>query len=744
MLVRSCTPFVVIVIFWLYAVLPFWEPGIANPDDMLISIYKLIELDRCWKSGIFYPRIAADFAFGYGVTLFQFYHPLVSYVAEIFHLMSLGPIEAVKATFSFGLLLSGLGMYAYALTILRTKPGALLAAIAYMYAPYQLLNVYERGALAESFALGLLPLILWSFDRLYKKREPAYLVTASVTLGALIAAHHITALFFMPLLLAYLAFLVIRATQVRALLLSTVAVLLGLGISAFYWLPALLEKGHTYLNTVMLRHGSSPASQLLNPSDVVQHSLVFDYWGPSRFRLGLVSALLVLIALGLSVFRPKEVRRSLFFFGAVLVLCLGLQLRGAYLFWERVPLVQFILFPWRLLSFVSLSAALLLGSIPGSVTTLGQKLRPTIRGTPRLLSRGQWILVGIIALLIVLTSTLKLSPSLSPLWINLSNEEIDLPSLFEAGRFIARDVIADFQPIWTEEYLPPIAEGRLRQEGPQIVSSPASLKIEVVEHGAQYFDLRTSSAQPFPLRFHLFYFPGWQAYVDGARVDTHPSTPLGLVTLALPSGEHRIVLRFEDTPIRRASMLLSSLTLCALLVVCIYRWRIGLLVGSLALLLLIGLVAWHIWPFVFTQFPSPAEANLGGKVKLLGYALDKSTYSPGDTVGVTLYWLGLREMSEDYTVFVHLVGDNDTRKFGQHDGWPVYNLTPTTRWEPGEIVVDRHEFTIEAETPPGQYRIFVGMYLLSTMRRLEVLDAKMPVLENAVLLPQVTIHEVTR
>lgn len=113
---------------------------------------------------------------------------------------------------------------------------------------------------------------------------------------------------------------------------------------------------------------------------------------------------------------------------------------------------------------------------------------------------------------------------------------------------------------------------------------------------------------------------------------------------------------------------------------------------------------------------------MDGKVRLLGYALDKSEYRPGETIGVSLYWLGLGEMGQDYWVFVHLVEESAGLRIAQHDGQPGYNSTPTTRWVPGEIVVDRHEFTIEAETPPGRYRIFVGMYQRETGQRLPVLD----------------------
>jgi hypothetical protein len=187
-------------------------------------------------------------------------------------------------------------------------------------------------------------------------------------------------------------------------------------------------------------------------------------------------------------------------------------------------------------------------------------------------------------------------------------------------------------------------------------------------------------------------------------------------------------------------MLLSLVALCALLVVCIVRWRMGLMVGGSLLLVLVGLVAWRILPLDAAQFPSPAPANLEGKVQLLGYNLDRSTYRPGETIAVTLYWVSLREMSEDYTVFVHLMEESGSRRFGQHDGWPVYGFTPTTRWEPGEIVVDRHKLAIDPGTPPGQYRILVGMYSLSTMRRLEVMSADVSPSDNAILLTPVEVQ----
>ena len=127
------------------ALIPLVREGIANSDDILITIYRVFSLHASWEAGIFYPRLSSDLAYAYGVPLFQFYPPLASYVAELFHLMGLGFIDAVKAAYFLGLVVAGLGMYILILRLFGSRAGALLAAVAYMYAPYQFVDIYTRG-----------------------------------------------------------------------------------------------------------------------------------------------------------------------------------------------------------------------------------------------------------------------------------------------------------------------------------------------------------------------------------------------------------------------------------------------------------------------------------------------------------------------------------------------------------------------------------------------------------------------
>ena len=46
----------------------------------------------------------------------------------------------------------------------------------------------------------------------------------------------------------------------------------------------------------------------------------------------------------------------------------------------------------------------------------------------------------------------------------------------------------------------------------------------------------------------------------------------------------------------------------------------------------------------------------------------------------------------------------------QQDSWPRAGLYTTDHWVAGEVVAESYTITIPPETPPGRYRLMVGMY----------------------------------
>jgi len=115
------------------------------------------------------------------------------------------------------------------------------------------------------------------------------------------------------------------------------------------------------------------------------------------------------------------------------------------------------------------------------------------------------------------------------------------------------------------------------------------------------------------------------------------------------------------------------------------------------------------------------EVDLGGQIVLLSYALEKLTLKAGDILPLTVYWRASKKIQKNYTVLIHLVGE-DERIWGQGDQQPTGPLFPTSEWEPDKTVVGNYALLVEANAPPSEYKIYVGMYLLETMERLPIFD----------------------
>ena len=115
------------------------------------------------------------------------------------------------------------------------------------------------------------------------------------------------------------------------------------------------------------------------------------------------------------------------------------------------------------------------------------------------------------------------------------------------------------------------------------------------------------------------------------------------------------------------------------------------------------------------------DARFGDSIALLGYDLApvSGPYHPGDTLRLQLHWRALRPMTHPYTVFTHLIGP-DGQLLAQQDNMPVQDEVPTTCWVPGEVIADPYDIPIPPDAPPGEYRLEIGLYLLSTGERLPI------------------------
>lgn len=97
----------------------------------------------------------------------------------------------------------------------------------------------------------------------------------------------------------------------------------------------------------------------------------------------------------------------------------------------------------------------------------------------------------------------------------------------------------------------------------------------------------------------------------------------------------------------------------------------------------------------------------GGAVRYLGYSATPALAAPGTNLTLKHYWACEKALDRDYQVFVHflLEGANGWVKNGDH--------TPelaTTAWQPGMVVVTRHDVKLPDYLPGDALDMRVGLF----------------------------------
>jgi hypothetical protein len=86
-----------------------------------------------------------------------------------------------------------------------------------------------------------------------------------------------------------------------------------------------------------------------------------------------------------------------------------------------------------------------------------------------------------------------------------------------------------------------------------------------------------------------------------------------------------------------------------------------------------------------------------------------SAWTDGADVEVSLDWRALRTAPGDYTVFVHVVGDQP-QPLVQADGYPLAGLYPPNRWRAGDVIHDQRRFRLAGTVGDVNRSVLIGLY----------------------------------
>ena len=136
----------------------------------------------------------------------------------------------------------------------------------------------------------------------------------------------------------------------------------------------------------------------------------------------------------------------------------------------------------------------------------------------------------------------------------------------------------------------------------------------------------------------------------------------------------------------------------------------------------------------------PLAVDFGGQIRLVRYELSGEDALPGSDVHFTLYWQAQRPVGEEYTIFVHLRGE-DGATISQDDYPPLKNLYPTYYWSEDQVVPDPRVLSVPQGAAHGWYRLEVGLYDSQDRQPLAVLDEQGAAVSNTAVLDYVWIGD---
>src|SRR3990167_2425859 len=201
----------IVLFFSILISFPLLQPGLylIHYDQ---HIARLFLFDKSLKTGQFPVRWVDGLGFNFGYPLYNFYPPFTYMLGEIFHLASFTYIDSIKLVFFSSIFFSGVAMYIFVKEQWGRAAGV-VSSLFYLLIPYRALDLYVRGALAESFSFVWLPLILWSFYKIYKTNKTLYVYLSAIFLALLMITHNLIFLPFMLLLPFYLLFLIWHSSR---------------------------------------------------------------------------------------------------------------------------------------------------------------------------------------------------------------------------------------------------------------------------------------------------------------------------------------------------------------------------------------------------------------------------------------------------------------------------------------------------------------------------------------------------
>lgn len=535
------------VLLLYFAVSPLFGTGyFPMHDDTQVA--RVIAMGDAIKDRQFPVRIVDHLGYGLGYPIFAYYSPLPYYSGGILYALGVDAYVATKSMFMLGFIFAAMLSFILFASQYGVLSG-LLGSVIFSYAPYHAVQLYVRGSVGEFWAAAFLPLFVMGIIGIKSKNRYTGIFIGSVGLAGIFLSH--TILGVLTLLVACLFFageyirqLAVHKVQTQVFVNGFAVVMFGLGLSAFFWLPAFIEMPTTSVTAMILSAQTDfydhflCVSQLWNSPwgfggssmDCIRDGMSFKF-GKLHILFSVASLLLFLYA----GYRRKHAKKALYIVSLIaLILTVLGMISVSEPFWRMLPFTSFIQYPWRLLTIAMFAIA-----------ALGSYVLTGLRGAP--------IRYVATAVLVGLT-----------IYVNAKNF---VPKyVYEPDRAVLHtsdDLLYRVSKI-SDEYLPTtiVKPNSLAEVPASLVSATDSAQVQIEKQTASYASIRVSHDTDHTITIQKAYIPGWKFLVDDEEVK--PVIIRGLPMISLKKGSHQVIIEYKNTAAKSQGEIISIMTIVLL------------------------------------------------------------------------------------------------------------------------------------------------------------------------------------
>jgi hypothetical protein len=510
--------------------------GASCGQDFDFHLQSWLAVAQQWHNGVTYPRWIEAANYGAGEPRLLFYPPFSWMLGAL--LGTVASWQAAPIAFTF-LVLAACGVAMDKLASRWLPPNAAAAAAcAYLLNPYCLFVAYERTAYGELAAGIWLPLIV-----LYTLRQTTRIIPLALSVAAIWLTNAPAAVMASYAVAAIALWIALDRRSWKPILPVAASYLLGLGLAAFYLVPAAYERRWVEI------------ARAIDPGMRFSDSFLFERTGQSyhdqvlRTASWIFVAMLIAIAIaGAISWRRRPPRRfALPLFAAAAVL-LALQLPASSFVWSHGPELQFLQFPWRWSLVLSIVLAITLGFAIRTPT--GNQLKKTFA----------------FQIALTLAAAIAMAAIAANIFYQPCDDEdavaAQLTLFHSESGFEGTD---EYTALGTDNSLIQKGLPQIRvlkqpqaetaeepaQPNPDYLSDPASevpAQIAIQTWQPETKSLTIFAQSPAYAVLRLVDYPAWQVRRNGTPIANRPHREDGLVAIPLQPGANRIDIAWAATP----------------------------------------------------------------------------------------------------------------------------------------------------------------------------------------------------